>query len=134
MALEVKNLPANAGSIPGSGRSPAERIGYPLQCSCPSLMSQMVKKPPVMKETWVQFLVGIQFPLGWEDLEESKETHSSVLAWRIPGNRSPAGHSSWSPKESDMTEQLSIAQHRGNKYPYPEKNLDLTASFWLLMN
>ena len=122
MALEVKNLPANAGSIPGSGRSPAERIGYPLQYSCPSLMSQMVKKPPVMKETWVQLL-------GWEYLEESKETHSSIHAWRIPCNRSPAGHSSWSPKESAMTEQLSIAQHRGNKHPYPEKNLDHIASF-----
>ena len=35
--LEVKNLPSNAGdsgSIPGSGRSPAEGNGYPLQSSC----------------------------------------------------------------------------------------------------
>ena len=33
----VKNLSANAGdvgSIPGSGRSPRDRKGYPLQCSC----------------------------------------------------------------------------------------------------
>ena len=33
----VKNLPANAGnagSIPGSGRSPAERNGNPLQYPC----------------------------------------------------------------------------------------------------
>ena len=33
----VKNLPANAGdagSIPGSGRSPGERNGNPLQHSC----------------------------------------------------------------------------------------------------
>ena len=33
----VKNLPANAGrtsSIPGSGRSPGEGNGYPLQYSC----------------------------------------------------------------------------------------------------
>ena len=32
----VKNLPANAGdlgSVPGSGRSPGERNGYPLQYS-----------------------------------------------------------------------------------------------------
>ena len=40
MALVVKNLPANAGdirntaSIPGSGRSPAEGHGNPLQYSC----------------------------------------------------------------------------------------------------
>ena len=33
----VKNLLASArdmGSIPGSGRSPGKRIGYPLQYSC----------------------------------------------------------------------------------------------------
>ena len=33
--FEIKNLPANAGdasSIPGSGRSPGERNGKPLQC------------------------------------------------------------------------------------------------------
>ena len=40
LALVVKTLPANAGdirdvgSIPGSGRSPGERNGYPLQYSC----------------------------------------------------------------------------------------------------
>ena len=39
-ALVVKNLPANAGdtrdagSIPGSGRSPGGGYGNPLQCSC----------------------------------------------------------------------------------------------------
>ena len=34
----LKNLPASAGdvgSIPGLGRSPRERKGNPLQCSCP---------------------------------------------------------------------------------------------------
>jgi len=34
---EVKNPPANAGDtglIPGSGRSPGEGTGYPLQFSC----------------------------------------------------------------------------------------------------
>ena len=33
----VKNLPFNAGdpgSVPGSGRSPGEGNGYPLQYSC----------------------------------------------------------------------------------------------------
>ena len=40
MALAVKNLPANVGdikdvgSIPGSGRSPGEGNGNPLQYSC----------------------------------------------------------------------------------------------------
>ena len=37
VALVVKNLPANAGDvglIPGSGRSPGEGNGIPLQYSC----------------------------------------------------------------------------------------------------
>ena len=66
------------GSIPGSGRSSGEGIGYPLQYSWGSLMAQLVRNPPVMQETWVQ-------SLGWEDtLEKGKASHSSVVAWRIP--------------------------------------------------
>ena len=73
----------NAGSIPGSGRSPGEGIGYPLQYSWGSLVAQLliaqlVKNPPAMGETWVR-------SLGWEDpLEKGKATLSSILAWRIP--------------------------------------------------
>ena len=66
------------GSIPGSGRSTGEGIGYPLQYSWASLVVQLVKNLPAMQETWVQ-------SLGWEDsLEKGKATHSSILAWRIP--------------------------------------------------
>ena len=66
------------GSIPGSGRSPGEGIGYPLQYSWASLVVQLVKNPLAMWETWVQ-------SLGWADpLEKGKATHSSILAWRIP--------------------------------------------------
>ena len=46
-----------------------------------SLVAQMVKNSPAMRETWVQ-------SLGWEDpLEEDMATHSSILAWRIPMDR-----------------------------------------------
>ena len=41
------------GSIPGLGRSPGKGIGYPLQYSWASLVSQTVKDPPAMQETWV---------------------------------------------------------------------------------
>ena len=41
------------GSIPGSGRSAGEGIGYPLQCSWVSLVAQLVKNPPAIQETWV---------------------------------------------------------------------------------
>ena len=43
-----------------------------------SLVAQLVKNPPAVRETWVR-------SLGWEDpLEKGKATHSSILAWRIP--------------------------------------------------
>ena len=38
------------GSIPRSGRSPGEGIGYPLQYSWASLVAQLVKNPPAMRE------------------------------------------------------------------------------------
>ena len=41
------------GLIPGSGRSPGEWNGYPLQYSWASLVAQMVKNLPAMWETWV---------------------------------------------------------------------------------
>ena len=62
------------GLIPGSGRSPGEGIGYPLQYSWASLVAHLVKNPPAMRETWVR-------SLGWEDpLEKGRATHSSILA------------------------------------------------------
>ena len=67
--------------IPGSGRSPGEGIGYPLQYSWASLVAQMVKNPLVMWETWVR-------SLSREDpLKEGMASHSSILAWRIPMDR-----------------------------------------------
>ena len=50
------------GLIPGSGRSPEEGIGYPLQYSWASLVAQLVKNLPAMQETPVLFL-GQEDPL-----------------------------------------------------------------------
>ena len=90
LCLELMGLPDSSvgkesacnagdpGSIPGLGRSTGEGTGYPLQYSRASLVAQLVKNPPAMRETWVQ-------SLGWEDpLETGQTTHSSILAWRIP--------------------------------------------------
>ena len=41
------------GSIPGSGRSTGEGIGYPFQYSQTSLVAQLVKNPPAMWKTWL---------------------------------------------------------------------------------
>ena len=81
IAQLVKNTPAmqeTPGSIPGSGRSAGEGIGYSLQYSWASLVAQLVKNLSAVQETWIQ-------SLGWEDpLEKGKATHSSILAWRMP--------------------------------------------------
>ena len=45
----------------------------------------VVKSQAAMQKMWVQYL-------GWEDpLENKMATHSSVLAWRIPGTGEPGG-------------------------------------------
>ena len=56
------------------GISAGERIGYALQYSWASLVAQLVKNLPAMRETCVQ-------SLAWEDpLEKGKTAHSSILA------------------------------------------------------
>ena len=53
-------------------------------------MTQLLKNPPVVWETWV-------WSLGWEDpLEKGKATYSGILDWRIL-------YSPWG-----STEQLSL--------------------------
>ena len=48
-------------------------------------MAQRLKRLPAMQETWVRSLVR-------EDaLVKEMATHSSVLAWRIPGMAEPGG-------------------------------------------
>ena len=74
--------------IPGSERSAAEGMGYPLQYSWVSLRVQLVQNPPTTQETWVQFL-------GWEDpLEKGKPGEFHRL------------YNPWGRKEWDMTERL----------------------------
>jgi len=51
-----KECTCNAGDpslIPWLGRSAGEGIGYPLQYSWASFVTQLVKNPPAMWETWV---------------------------------------------------------------------------------
>ena len=66
-----KESACNAGdpdSIPGLGRSAGEGIGYPFQYWA-SLVAQLVKNPPAMRETWV-------WSLAWKDpLAKGEATH-----------------------------------------------------------
>ena len=61
-SLVGKESACSAGGLsssPGSGRSAGEGIGYPLQYSRSSLLTQLVKNLPAMWEIWVR-------SLGWE--------------------------------------------------------------------
>ena len=54
-----------------------------MTCKDASLVVQMAKHLPTMRETWVQ-------SLGGEDpLEKEMATHSSVLVWKIPWTEDP---------------------------------------------
>ena len=65
-----------------------------------SLVAQMVKCLPAMRETRVQ-------SLGWEDLlEKETATHSSILAWEIPRTKEPGRLQSIGLQESNTTYQL----------------------------
>ena len=71
------------------------------------VLAQSVKNLPAMQETWVR-------SLSWEDpLEKEMAAHSSILAWRIPGQRSLAGYSPRGHTESDTTEKLTFSPYVG---------------------
>ena len=71
-------------------------------------MVHLVKKPPAMQETWVQFL-------GWEDPRRRERLPTPVL-WpgEFHGMCSPQGH-----KKLDMTEQLSLSHQLHARYCGP---------------
>ena len=120
----------NAGyldSISGSGRSPGEGNGNPLQYSWLAghsiwghKESDTTERLTLHASVWQK--LNFKLYLGWDDpLKKGKATHSSILAWRIPRMYNP-----WGRKESDATEQLllstciswllySVAQFSSNK-------------------
>ena len=67
-------------------------INHCLAFKWASLVAQMVRRLPAMRETWV-------WSLGWEDpLKKEMATQSSTLAWRIPWMEEPGGLQSWGRK------------------------------------
>jgi len=83
----------DASSVPGLGRSPGEGNGTPLQYSC--------LENPVDRGAWKAAVDGVAegrtrlsdftFTFHFHTLEKEMATHSSVLAWRIPGTGEPGG-------------------------------------------
>ena len=81
------------GLIPGSGRSPGEGNGTPLQYPClENPMDRGTWKAAVhgVAEGWTR-LSDFTFTFYSHALEKEMATHSSILAWRIPGTGEPGG-------------------------------------------
>ena len=83
------------------GKIHCKSICYPLQYSWVSLVAQLVKNPPVMRETWVYPWVG---KIPWR-----RERLPTPVFWlrEFHGLYSP-----WGCKEFDTTEQLSLFTFR----------------------
>ena len=77
---------------------PGKGIGYALQYSWASLVAQMVKNLPAVRETWVRSLDREDF------LEEGMQPTLIFFAWKISWTEAPGKlHSPWGHKESDIT-------------------------------
>ena len=76
------------GSIPGLGRSPGEGKGSPLRYSGLENSTDRVVHGVAKSRTR---LGDFTFTFHFHALEEEMATHSSVLAWRIPGTGEPRG-------------------------------------------
>ena len=107
--LVGKESACNAGdpcSISGSGRSPGEGNGNPFQYSC--------LENPMDGGAWWAAVCGVAksrirlsdftFTFHFHALEKEMATHSSILAWRIPGTEDLVGCHLWGRTESDTTE------------------------------
>ena len=100
-SLITQFLTCNAGdpgSIPGSGRSAGEGIGYPFQYSWASLLAQLIKNPCAMWETCFDPWVG---KIPWR-----RKRLPTPVFW--PGEFHGL-YSPWSCKGLDTTEGLSLS-------------------------
>ena len=89
----------------GSARD-REGNGTPLEYSC--------LENPIDRGAWCAAVHGLtrsqtrlrdfSFTFHFHALEKEMATHSSVLAWRIPGTGEPVGCRLWGRTESDTTE------------------------------
>ena len=90
----------DSGSVPGTGRFSGEGIGYLFQYSWTSLVAELVKNPPAVRETWVRSWIG---KIPWR-----RERLPTPVFWSREFHEL---YSPWGCKESDMTERLSLLSH-----------------------
>ena len=97
-----------------------EGNGTPLQYSC--------LENPMDGGAWWAAVHGVAksrtrlsdftFTFHFHALEKAMATHSSVLAWRIPGMGEPGGCHLWGHTESDMTEATQQQQQQQQVWKY----------------
>ena len=112
MRWRIRKPKEKSGFLGGtSGEEPTcqcrgEGNGTPLQCSC--------LENPMGGEAWWAAVHGVAksqtrlsdftFTFHFHALEKEMATHSSVLAWRIPGTGEPGGLPSMGSHRVDTTE------------------------------
>ena len=92
-----------------------------------SLVAQMVKHLPSMRETQVQ-------SLGWEDLlEKEMAAHSSTLAWRIPWTEEPGRLQSMGSQrvKHDWATSLHFTSYWASLVAQLVKNLPAMRDIWV---
>ena len=129
VCIESACSAGDPGSILWGRRFAGEGIGCPLQYSWTSLMTQTVKNPPTMQETWV-------WSLGWEDpLEKAMAPHSSTLAWKIPWTEDLGRLQSMGLQRvgHDWAASLSQWWHNAKLFPYKSVYLQTHSIFHLVL-
>ena len=89
--------------LPCSSRERQSALGNGITRA--SLVAQMIKHLPTMRETWVRSWVG---KIPWRSKWQPTPV---LLAGKFHGRRSLVGYGPWDHKESDITEQLHSCTH-----------------------
>ena len=101
-----KESTCNAGdpsSTPGSGGSPGEGIGYPLQYSWASLVAQLVKNPSAMRND-LGSIPGLGIPLQYSSLENSMD----CIVHGVTKRRTQLSDFHWEVRASQVVKNLPV--------------------------
>ena len=102
MVLEAKKSKIKALADLESGESPSPDLQMAVFSLGPCMVGRMRELHGVAKSQ--TRLSDFTFTFYFHAWEKEMATHSSILAWRIPGTDEPNGLLSWGRTESDMTE------------------------------